>query len=61
MAVSFTHLAPGIHWVGGWIGPRAGLEAVEKRKIFSPTGNQTPVFQAVAIPTELSQLVEYSG
>jgi hypothetical protein len=21
------------HWIGGWLGPRAGLDAVEKRKI----------------------------
>jgi hypothetical protein len=21
------------HWIGGWVGPRAGLDAVEKRKI----------------------------
>jgi len=20
--------APGIHWIGGWVGPRASLEAV---------------------------------
>jgi hypothetical protein len=24
--------AAGIHWIDGWVGPRAGLEAVEKRK-----------------------------
>jgi hypothetical protein len=24
--------APGTHWIGGWVGPRAGLDAVEKRK-----------------------------
>jgi hypothetical protein len=23
--------APGTHWTGGWVGPRAGLEAVVKR------------------------------
>jgi hypothetical protein len=39
------------HWIGGLIGPRAGLEAVEKRKIV-PTGNRSPIFQPVAIPTE---------
>jgi hypothetical protein len=27
--------APGSHWIGGWIGPRAGLEAVEKGKNIS--------------------------
>jgi hypothetical protein len=24
--------SPGIHWIGGWAGPRAGLDAVAKRK-----------------------------
>jgi hypothetical protein len=23
---------PGTHWIGGWVGPRAGLDAVEKKK-----------------------------
>jgi len=23
--------APGIHWIGGWVGPRAGLDVVAKR------------------------------
>jgi hypothetical protein len=23
---------PGTHWIGGWVGPRAGLENLEKRK-----------------------------
>jgi hypothetical protein len=27
---------PGTHWIGGWVGPRAGLEAVVRRKIPSP-------------------------
>jgi hypothetical protein len=34
--------APGTHWIGGWVGPRAGLNDVEKRKIFDPTGTRTP-------------------
>jgi hypothetical protein len=25
-------IAPGTHWIGGWVGPRVGLDAVEKRK-----------------------------
>jgi hypothetical protein len=25
--------APGTHWIGGWLGPRASLDAVAKRKI----------------------------
>jgi hypothetical protein len=24
--------SPGIHWIGGWVGPRAGLDATEKRE-----------------------------
>jgi hypothetical protein len=28
--------APGIHCVGGWVGPRSGLDTVSKRKIPSP-------------------------
>jgi hypothetical protein len=28
--------APGTHWIGGWVGPRAVLDAVMKRKIPSP-------------------------
>jgi hypothetical protein len=27
-------LPPGTHWIGGWVGPRVGLGAVEKNKIF---------------------------
>jgi hypothetical protein len=32
---AFRHgrFTPGIHWIGGWVGPRAGLDAVEMRKI----------------------------
>jgi hypothetical protein len=32
---------PDTHRIGGWVGPRAILDAVVKRKIPSPTGNQT--------------------
>jgi hypothetical protein len=28
---------PGTHWIGGWVGPRAGLHNMEKGK-FPPTG-----------------------
>jgi hypothetical protein len=26
-------IAPGSQWIGGWVGPRAGLDRIEKRKI----------------------------
>jgi hypothetical protein len=28
--------APGTHWIGGWVGPRAVLDAVVKRKNILP-------------------------
>jgi hypothetical protein len=30
--------APGIHWIGGWVDPRAGLDDVEKRKFLTLPG-----------------------
>jgi hypothetical protein len=41
--------APGTHWIGDWVGPRAGLDDVEKRKFltlagleFRPLGRPAP-------------------
>jgi hypothetical protein len=34
--------APGTHWVGGWVGTRAVLDAVVKRKIPSPRRESNP-------------------
>jgi hypothetical protein len=33
--------AHGIHWIGGWVGPRADLDDVEKR-ILDPTWTRIP-------------------
>jgi hypothetical protein len=30
--------APGTHWIGGWVGTRAGLDDVEKRKLLTLPG-----------------------
>jgi hypothetical protein len=30
--------APGIHWIGGWVDRRAGLDDVEKRKFLTLPG-----------------------
>jgi hypothetical protein len=30
---TLRELGPGTHWIGGWVGPRAGLDVVVKRKI----------------------------
>jgi hypothetical protein len=30
--------ATGTHWIGGWVGPRDGLDDVENRKFLTPPG-----------------------
>jgi len=39
---------PVTHWIGGYVGHRAGLDTVAKRKVPVPAENRTPVFQSVA-------------
>jgi hypothetical protein len=42
---------PGTHWIGGWVGARAVMDAVVKRKIPSPrweSNPRTPIIQPVA-------------
>jgi hypothetical protein len=34
--------APDTHWIGGWVGPRAVLDAVVKRKIPIPCQESNP-------------------
>jgi hypothetical protein len=33
---------PGTHWIGGWVGPRAGLDAGARRKILCPCRGSKP-------------------
>jgi hypothetical protein len=33
---------PGTHWIGGWVGPRAGLDAETRRKILCPCRGSNP-------------------
>jgi hypothetical protein len=40
--VSLQRWAPGIHWIGGSVGPRAVLNAVVERKIPSPRLESNP-------------------
>jgi hypothetical protein len=40
--------APGTHWIGGWVGPRTGLNIVDKRNIFPPAANPNPAVRPVA-------------
>jgi hypothetical protein len=49
---------PGTHWMGGWVGPRASLDDVEK--IYDPTGTRTPdpsIVQPVASRTDYANPV----
>jgi hypothetical protein len=42
---------PGTQWIGGWVGPKAVLDTVVKRKIHSPrreSNPRTPIIQPVA-------------
>jgi hypothetical protein len=38
--------AHGTHWIGGWVGPTAGLNGMEKRKSLVPAGKGTLVIQS---------------
>jgi len=51
--------SPGNHWIGGWLGPRAGLDAMAKRKIPYPcrvSNSGRPARSLVTILTELFRL-----
>jgi hypothetical protein len=50
-------IAPGTHWIGAWVGPRVGVDAVEKRKLLLCGGSNlgrpthTPsLYRAIAAP-----------
>jgi hypothetical protein len=54
------HFNPGeraasTHWLGGWVGPSAGLDAVEYRTLSCPYRELNPL-QPAAILTKLSRL-----
>jgi hypothetical protein len=40
--------APFTHWIGGWVGPRAGLDDVEKRKFLTLPGLEQKQTQIVS-------------
>jgi hypothetical protein len=48
--------ASGTYWIGGWVGLRAGLDVVSKRKTSSSRQESNPDH-----PTELSWLSEVLG
>jgi len=49
--------SPGIHFIGGWVGSRAGLEALERRKSLVATRNSTMIRR----PNTSYARVRYSG
>jgi hypothetical protein len=40
--ITHRERAPGAHWIGGWMGPSTGLDAVEKRRISCPCWEANP-------------------
>jgi hypothetical protein len=40
-------MVPVTHCIGGWVGPRTGMDSLEKRKL-DPSGNRTPITYPVA-------------
>jgi hypothetical protein len=43
----YKERVPGTHWIGGWVGPRTGLDTAEK--ILHPTGTRTPTPSVVQL------------
>jgi hypothetical protein len=41
-ALPHRERTPSTHWIGGWVGPRAVLDAVMKGKIPSPRRESNP-------------------
>jgi hypothetical protein len=48
-ALSHRERAPGTHWIGGWGGPRAGLDAVVRKipSLRRESNDRTPIVQPV--------------
>jgi hypothetical protein len=44
---AYGEISAGTNWIGAWVGPRAGLNAVEKTKIPESAWNRTPAVQPV--------------
>jgi hypothetical protein len=52
--------APDTHWIGGWMDPRTGLNAVKKRKIF-PRRESNPGLQSCATRIDFRLLQKASN
>jgi hypothetical protein len=54
--------APGTHYIGGWVGPGAGLDVVEKKEISCPCQESNPdrparSYTDIAIPTLYNSII----
>jgi hypothetical protein len=52
---------PSTHWIGGWVGPRAGLYDVEKRKFFTLPGLELRPLCRPARRQSLYRRLEYDA
>jgi hypothetical protein len=52
--------APGNHWIGGWVDPRAGVDGVEKTKFLTLPGLDLRPLSLLARSQSLYRL-RYSG
>jgi hypothetical protein len=48
LSLLYSREKESIHWVGGFVGIRAGLDAVVKRKSLTVDRNRTAIFRSVA-------------
>jgi len=39
---------PDTNWIGGWVDPRASLNAMGRETFSTPAGNLTMIFQSVS-------------
>jgi hypothetical protein len=53
---TFGERVPGAHLIGSWVGLRAGLDAVARRKIPCPCQKPSPSRQARSLVTILTEL-----
>jgi hypothetical protein len=49
--------APSTHWIGGWVGPRSGLDAVVERKIPCSHQELKPGHPTHSLDTKLTELL----
>jgi hypothetical protein len=48
--------SPSTHWIGGWVRPRANIDAVANRKIPCPCRESNPGRSAHSLVTKLTEL-----